>query len=60
LFGKGRAVDGDEGLVAAGAHLMDGVCHDFFSGAAFAEEEDGAVGGGDFGDEFADSAHGGA
>ena len=43
LAGKAGATDGDEGVAAAGALLMDGAGHDALAGAALAEEEDGGL-----------------
>jgi hypothetical protein len=56
--GEGGAVDGDEGFLAAAAESVNGVCDHFFSGATFAQEQDGAIGGGDFSDEFDNALHG--
>ena len=56
-FGDGTAIDGDEGPVFAVAALVDGAGGHFLAGAAFAEDEDGGIGGGDFADGFKDGPH---
>src|ERR1022692_1973963 len=45
VFGKGGAVDLDERIVLAKALGMDGMRHEFFSGAGFAIDQDASVGG---------------
>ncbi len=57
-FGDGGAIQGDEGLLAAGRKMMDGAREEFFAGAAFAEQQHGGIGGGDVLDLLADFADG--
>ena len=58
-FGDGGAVQCDEGLLAARREMVDGAREEFLAGAAFAEEQNGGVGGGDFLNLLAEFADGG-
>ena len=59
-FRNGAAIDGDERAVLARAALMDGARRHFLARAAFAQDENGRIGGGHFADGVKDGAHGGA
>ena len=50
VFGDGGAVDLDEGSAGAGALAIEGAGDQFLAGAAFAGDEDGGLGAGDFAD----------
>ena len=53
VFGDGGAIDADVILLAAAAQAVEGAGDEFLAGAAFAQDEDGGVGGGDGLDELA-------
>ncbi len=53
----GSAIDDDEGFPRAWARLMDGLRDDLFARAGFAGDENGQVGGRDFGDLLENAAH---
>jgi hypothetical protein len=58
--GDGRAVELDEGPVAAGAQLVEGAGDELLAGAGLAADEHGGVGGGDGFDLLQHPAQGGA
>jgi hypothetical protein len=53
-----RDIDGEERPRSAGAVSVDGACDEFFSGAAFAGDEDGDIGRGGEGDLLEEVLHG--
>ena len=53
VFGDGGAVDADVISLAADTEAVEGAGDQFLAGAAFAEDQDGGVGGGDVLDEIA-------
>jgi len=57
-FGKGGAIDGDEGAGLAAAFLMDGAGGEFLAGAALALDEDGDIRGGNLVNHALDLVHG--
>ena len=56
-LGNGRAVDGDKGLAAAGAEVVQGAGDEFLAGAALAGDEHRNVAGGDTLDQREDLLH---
>jgi len=56
--GNGGAIESDERLLAAMRKLMDGAGEEFLAGAAFAEKQNGGVGGSDFLELMTDGLHG--
>ncbi len=65
-FGNGRAIDGDKGLIAAPAEIMNRLGHDLFARAIIAQDQHGQIGVGHAADNraqgvdcrtFADKAH---
>ena len=57
VFRQGAAIDGDEGGELAAAVEMEGAGDQFLAGAAFAQDEDGAVGVGHALDHLEDVLH---
>src|SRR4051812_48294565 len=57
-FGNGAAIDRDKRSVFARAASMHGEGDHFLAGAAFAEDEDGSFGTGDFANGIKDPMHG--
>lgn len=49
---EGGAVELDEGFLPAWGEVVEVLCGEFFAGAAFADEEEGSVDGGDAGEVF--------
>ena len=58
FFGEAAAVHGDEGFVAAGTAFVDHLRDVFLARAAFAEDEDGELGGGHQFDVFIEALDG--
>ena len=56
--GDGAAIDGDEGLVARDAVVVDRPGEQFFAGAGFADDDDVALDGGELADRFEELGHG--
>jgi hypothetical protein len=56
---EGAAVDGKEGLLGVGAVAVDGTGDKFFTGAGFADDEDGMGCTGDLGEDAIELVHGG-
>ena len=57
VFGDGGAIDADVIFLAAPAQAVEGAGDQLLAGAAFAQDEDGGVGGGDALDELAQFDH---
>ena len=57
VLGDGGAIDADVIVLAAAAQAVERAGDQFLAGAAFAQDQDGGVGGGDVSDELAQFVH---